>query len=159
MYPRTGRVTYPDPGKTPPAPTTLGLDPASGPQVSGVPGSKARLWGAIGIAAALSVFMGVSLSVSRRLGFGPVGLQLAVGIVLAGGLLVAAWRWGQRRWLGLAVTVVLLAVLAAASGLDQDRALALQAAGSACALVVSGTVALVGYLHRAPKSLPESDGR
>ena len=85
--------------------------------------------------------MGVSLSLSRRLGFGQVGLHLAVGMVLAGGLLVAAWRWGQRRWIALAVTVALLAALVAASGVDPHRALALQAAGNACALVVSGAVA------------------
>ena len=46
-----------------------------------------------------------------------------------------------------------------ASGLDPDRALAVQAAGNACALVVSGAVALAGYLRRAPKPLPEADGR
>jgi hypothetical protein len=43
--------------------------------------------------------------------------------------------------------------------MDRRRALAFHAAGIACALVASGTVAFVSYLRRAPKTLIDPDGR
>ena len=73
--------------------------------------------------------------------------------------LVAAWRWRQRRWIGLAVAFPLLGAAVASSGRSGEPALAAHAAGIACALVVSGTVAFVSYLRRAPKPRLETDGR
>ena len=65
----------------------------------------------------------------------------------------------QRRWITLAVTLALLATGVASSGMQRERALAAHAAGIACALVVSGAVAFVSYLRRAPKALIEPDGQ
>jgi hypothetical protein len=150
VHPRTGRVRYPDPEEAPPTRTSLGLSPAAGPVVAPVP--RGRAWGRPVMGTAAAVFMGMGVGVSRRLGFGDAGGHLMIGAVVGSCLLVAAWRWRQRRWLGLAVALALLAILVASSGMGPERTLALHAAGIAGALVVSGTVAFVSYLRRAPKA-------
>ena len=158
VYPRTGRVMYPDPEEVPPTEISLGLSPASAPVV--VPVSRGRTWGrpvVIGLAAAL--IMGTGAGVSSRLGFWDAAGHLMIGAFVGSCLLVAAWRWRQRRWFALAFTLALLATAVASSGMDRRRALAFHAAGIACALVASGTVAFVSYLRRAPKTLIDPDGR
>ncbi len=157
VYPRTGHVTYPDPEELPQARISLGLSPATGPAAGPVPRGRRAYWTAIGLAVAGAAFMGGALAVSRRVGARDAGGHLGVGVFVGGCLLVAAWRWRQRRWIGLAAALVLLGTLMALSGMNEEPALALHAAGVAVALVISGTVAFVRYLRRAP--LPHPDAR
>ena len=159
VYPRSGRVTYA--GDLPQAPprVSLGLSPATGPTAGPVPPNRAVAWSAGLLGAAAAIFMGAGFGLSKRVGFGDAGGHLAVGLALGIFLLIAAWRWRQRRWIALAVVFPLLGALTASSGLDREDALALHAAGMAAAIVVSGMVAFVRYLRRAPKPLAEADGR
>jgi hypothetical protein len=160
VYPRTGRVTYPDFEQRPPARTSLGLSPATGPVATGVRRGRAALW-TVSVAGAVVIPLAVSRRLgdaARRLGFGEAGGHLMVGIILGGCLLFAAWRWRQRRWIALAVTFPLLGVLVASSGMSGEPALAIHSGGLALALVVSGVTAFVSYLRRAPKAPPETDG-
>lgn len=158
VHPRTGRVAYPDPANVPPTVTSLGLGPA-GPPAAGPPrGYRTILLSHIlPGACAASVLLGIEGS--RRLGIWGAGGHLAIGSLLAGGLVLAWWRWRQGRWLALAFALALVAAAVAASRLDWERALASHAAGIAVALLASGTVAFVGYLRHAPSPLPETDGQ
>jgi hypothetical protein len=127
VYPRTGRVTYPD---------------------LPVPRSRVRalLIGLIGMGAA--ALTALALQSSRRLGYGDAGGHLAVGVVLGGFLLFAALRWRQRRWIALAGVVMAVSALVAFSGLPEERALAGHAAALAGALVASGAIAFAAYRRR-----------
>jgi hypothetical protein len=159
VHPRTGHVSYPDEGQGPP-PVSLGLSPAAGPTAGPVPqGWAAARLGASLLAMAAAILIGVTLSLSRRVGFGDAGPHVTLGFILGAFLLVAAWRWRQRRWIALAVAMPLLGAGVASSGMSGELALAAHAAGIACALVVSGTVAFVSYLRRAPKPLIDTHDR
>jgi hypothetical protein len=164
VYPRTGRVTYPDPQELPSAHPSLGLSPATRPVVSPVPQSRAaRLW-AVLWAVAIPVFIVLSMRAAAGLGlsdlpeFGNAASHLAFGAAWAIGLLFAAWRWRQRRWVVLAATMAALAIVVASTGLDKERTLALHAAGIAGALVLSGTAAFVSFIHHAPEPGPTTNG-
>lgn len=156
VHPRTGHVTYPDGGQGA-RPASLGLGPAT--SASSVPqGWAAARVGANLLGPFVAIVWGAGLGLSRR-GLGDASGHVAVGFAVGILCLVAAWRWRQRRWIGLAVAFPLLGVAVASSGMSGEPALAAHAAGIACVLVVSGTVAFVGYLRRAPKPRLETDGR
>jgi hypothetical protein len=157
VHPRTGHVAFPDEGLGPP-PVSLGLSPAAGPAAGPVPRGWARL-GASLLGMVVAIAIGVTLSLSRRAGFGEKGAHVTIGLILGAFLLVAAWRWRQRRWIGVAVALPLLGAGVASSGLGGEPALAAHAAGIGCALVVSGTAAFVSYLRRAPEPSPAANGR
>jgi len=158
VYPRTGHVTYPE-DEVPRARTSLGLSPATDPFVSPVPSGRAALVRGLVSGTSAAILAGISVGASRRPGPWDAGGQLAIGIVLGGCLLAAAVRWKQRRWIVLAATLALLALLVALSGLSRGRALACHSAGIAGALVVSGTVAFVTYRRRTQAPETEPDGR
>lgn len=156
VHPRTGHVTYPDGGQGA-RPYSLGLSPAT--SASPVPqGWVAARLGANLLGPVVGFIWGAGLGLSRR-GLGDASGHVAVGLTVGILCLVAAWRWRQRRWIGLAVAFPLIGAAVASSGRSGEPALAAHAAGIACALVVSGTVAFVSYLHRAPEPRLEADGR
>jgi hypothetical protein len=156
VHPRTGHVTYPAEGQGP-HPVSLDLSPARGLTTGPAPQgwAAARLGTSV---LGMTMAAAISLSLSRR-GFGDAGAHITLGFILGALLLIAAWRWRQRRWIALAVTLPLLGAGVASSGMSGQRALAAHAAGIACALVASGTVAFASYLRRAPKPLIDPDGR
>jgi hypothetical protein len=159
VYPRSGRVTYAEDLPQAPARVALGLSPATGPTVGPPARSRAVWWTTALLGPTAAVVLGVGVGLSRRLGFGDAGGHITVGFVGGIFLLVAAWRWRQRRWIALAVTFPLLGALVAWSGLDREAALALHAAGMAAAIAVSGIVAFVRFIRHAAEPLPETDGR
>jgi hypothetical protein len=158
VHPRTGRVAYPDPANAPPTLTSLGLSPANRPAAGPAPGYWATSL-SYTLPGALLVSTLFGIEQSRRLGMWGAAGHLLIGSLLSGCLLFAWWRWRQRRWIALAFALALLAAVMASCRLDWERALALHPAGIAIALIVSGTVAFVGYLRHAPTPLPEIDGQ
>jgi hypothetical protein len=149
VHPRTGRVAYPDPANVSPTLTSLGLSPATRPAVGPAPGQWAATYFHPGI---LVGFMMLGVELSRHLGIWGAGGHMLIGSLLSGCLLLAGWRWRQRRWIALGLALALLATAVASSGLGWERALALHAAGIAFALIASGTVAFLGYLRHAPRA-------
>jgi len=157
VHPRTGRVAY-ELETVPSMLISLGLSPANRPAVGPAPGYwTTSLSHTLPGAFVVSVLFGIEMS--RRLGIWGAGGHLLIGSLLSGCLLLAWWRWGQRRWIALAFALAVLATAVASSRLDWERALALHAAGIAVALIASGTAAFVSYLRHAPKPTAETDGR
>ena len=152
VFPRTGHVTYPDPGKVQPS-RSLGVSP--GRAVSGASTGRLDWVWAVSIAGAIAI----PLALTRGLTRGDGGFHVAIGGALGAAFLFAAWRWGQRRWMALASTQVALGLLIAASGLAGPTRLAIHAAGIAVALIASGSMAFAGYIRTAPKAGIDDDGR
>jgi hypothetical protein len=153
VFPRTGRVTYPEPG-TLPSRSSLGLGPGRGQVVSGPSTGRLNwLWAAI-IAGAGAVPLALTRGLPRGHGF-----HLAVGAALGAAFLFASWRWGQRRWIALGVVLAALGLLVANSRLDDPARLAAHTAGLAAALMASGGAAFASYLRHAPGPGADADGR
>ena len=157
VYPRTGRVAY-GPESMRPSQASLGLSPADGPAAGPAPSHGATLLSYF-LPGTLAFLVLLGLEGSTRLGIWGAGGHLLLGSLLSSWLLLAWWRWRQRRWVALAFALALLATAVASSGLEREGALALHAAGVAGAILASGTVAFASYLHHAPGPVPEADGR
>jgi hypothetical protein len=153
VFPRTGHVTYPEPGKRAPSRVALGLGPGS--VVSGASTGRLDWVWVSSIAAAIAI----PLALTRGLPHGDGGFHVAVGVALGAAFLFAAWRWGQRRWTVVGSGLMALGLLIAASSLDSATKLMLHAAGIAAVLILSGAVAFAGYLRRAPRTGADADGR
>jgi hypothetical protein len=157
VHPRTGRIEY-DPANVPSTLTSLGLSPGSRPAAGPAPGRWASLLSYF-FPDTLALLVLLGIEQSRRLGIWGSGGHLLIGSLLSGCLLLAWWRWKQRRWIALAVVLALLATAVASSSLSWEQALAFHAVGIAIALIACGTVAFSSYLRRTPKSPSEVDGR
>jgi hypothetical protein len=157
VYPRTGRVAY-DPENMRPSLASLGLSPATRPAAGPTPGQWTTVLSYF-LPGTLALLVLLGIEQSRRLGIWGAGGHLLMGSLLSSWLLLAWWRWRQRRWMALALALALLAAAVASSRLEGERALALHAAGVAGAILASGTLAFVSYLHHAPKPVTEADGQ
>ena len=171
VYPRTGHVTYG--GFEPPeSRISLGLSPATGP-IAGPPEEgvwMARLKAMLPSLLGLLPFVLIpawfryslgdagSTRAAGRLDLVDALCHAAIGLVLGSLLLLAAWRWRQRRWLALGAVFASLGLLVALSGLSRLQAVGLHAAGISAALLASGTAAFVFYRRRSA-GFSGSDGR
>jgi hypothetical protein len=153
VFPRTGRVTYPDPGGSRHSSLGIGLGP--GPVASGASAGRIDWIWASSLAAAIAI----PLALTRGLPRGDGGFHVAVGAVLGAAFLFAARRWGQRRWIATGVALMALGLLVAASGLAGATGLTIHTAGIAAVLILSGAAAFAGYLRRAPRVGADADGR
>jgi hypothetical protein len=157
VYPRTGRVAY-DPENMRPSLAFLGLSPATRPAAGPTPGHWTTLLSYF-LPGTLALLVLLGIELSRRPGIWGAGGHLLIGALLSICLLLAWWRWRQRRWMALAFALAFLATAVASSSLEWEGALALHAAGVAGAILASGTVAFASYLHHAPKPVREVDGQ
>jgi hypothetical protein len=152
VFPRTGHVTYPEPGRVAPSPS-LGLGP--GRDLGGASTGRLDWVWAISVASVIAL----SLALTWRVASGDGAFHVGVGGALGAAFGFAGRRWGQRRWLGLALGLVGLGALVAVSGLDGPKKLAAHAAGIAVALIASGALAFAHHLRHAPKAGAEADAR
>jgi hypothetical protein len=170
VYPRTGHVTYR--GVEPPeSRISLGLSPASTP-IAVLPEEGRRLarlmpllpslLGLVPFALIPAWFLWSmgdprSARAAARLDIVDAACHVAIGFVLGALLLLAAWRWRQRRWLALGAVLASLGLVVGLSGLSRLQAVGLHGAGISAALLTSGTAAFIRY-HRRTAGPSASDG-
>ncbi len=161
VYPRTGSVTYLETPTLRPL-VSLGLSREAALAEEQAGHARTRLWASLLFGAGFAVLIPLLMGVSRHLGHSPnlVG-HVSLSVAFAGFLVFGAVRWRQRRWIAVAVVVILVGVLAAFDGWEQERALAVHSAGLATAIAASGTYAFVAYRRRTARLLSggDRDGR